>query len=91
MNELLKQAVQPYVDDISERASNLLAEEIVKIDEAIKRHTKVPKNQPMLDPLVRIRMGLLINGEEVEDIIPVERNYVTIQLARAVAAKKEEG
>ncbi len=88
MNELLKDAVQPYIDGVSEGANKLLEEMIEKIDAAVKDHTKVPKNQPMLDPLVRVRIGLLINGEEIENPINVERNVARKLLADAVEADR---
>ncbi len=88
MNEILKEAVQPYIDGVSEGASKLLEEMNEKIDAAANKHTKVPKNQPMLDPLVRVRIGLLINGEEIENPINVERNVARKLLADAVEAAK---
>ncbi len=89
MNELLKDAVQPYIEDVSDQATMLFNAYIAKVDEAVRHHSKVPKNQPLLDPLVRLRILALINGDDVEDITNIEYNVVKTQLAKAVAAIKE--
>ena len=90
MNDLLRGKVQPYIDDITSRATELFDTVIENTDREAVGHTKIPKDQPLSDPLIRARISKLIKGEYVVRPTSREREIAGGQLDKAIKARESE-